>query len=146
MDAGAADFDCRAEQVREPGQVELALRIQAAKAASTMRRQDAVGTDHTLRVQIAHDQVVAPGVERVLFAAVGTVRGRTHLLDEHLVAQAQRILDVRTGARERHSQARGGCRRRVRLLFDRQGGSPSLSWHEARQQRCRVRVTPVTDG
>jgi hypothetical protein len=107
MHAGAADLDHGRPQVLQAGQVEFALRIEAADRARRVRRQHPIGAHHAQAVRISHDDMVAVRIEHIdveSLRGAGAIDAGTQFLCKHLVAQALGILDLGWCARQAHGQ------------------------------------------
>ena len=109
IDAGAPHLD-EARQLDELPEVELARRVETTRSRRALRRQDAIRADDGAGRGLAHEQVIAHGVERVLVEARGRAREHgTQLFAEHAVAKPLRRLDVARLARD-HDLERAGAR------------------------------------
>ena len=72
----------------EPGQVEFPLRAEGPTAARLSAGQQAVGADHATGGPVAHDQVLAPPVEKVVLPPLAAGRVPcAHFADEDTVAR-----------------------------------------------------------
>jgi hypothetical protein len=93
--------------VGQAHQVEFRFRVQAAQALGLVRRQHAVGAHHAQRGHVAHDQVVAVGIEHVdVQLRHGRRQARAHFLGKDLVAQALGFDYFVLVARPRHAENR----------------------------------------
>lgn len=89
VDAGAADLDEVVADRGEPGEVELALRVEASGDPGPVRRQQPVGGDDVPGGGLTDQQVVAVRVEGVAVqAGFGPFQPGAELPGEHQVAQA----------------------------------------------------------
>ena len=70
-----------------------------------MRRQYAIRADYFQRIEIAHEQVIAKGVECVDVEAGRARKARAHFVGEHAIAQALRFAQFVLG------RAHATCRR-----------------------------------
>ena len=108
MHAGAADLHGDPLEPAEPAQVELPLRVEAARRARPLGGKDAIGPDQRSALTLAHQQVVAERVEVVAIEARRAPReARAELVGEHAIAQALRLFDLAFARGERGGEARG---------------------------------------
>ena len=95
VDAGATHFEELAPEMANPGQVEFPLRAEGSQPPGVVRGQHAIGADDIAGDTVAHDHVLAPGVEVVVLPPRAVNGGpRTHFLDEDAIAEPLRGRDV----------------------------------------------------
>lgn len=88
MDAGAADLDEVVADRGEPGEIELALGIEASGDPGAVGREQPVGADDLTGVRLTDQEVVAVRVQGVYVQArLGAVEPGSHLPGEDLVTQ-----------------------------------------------------------
>jgi len=87
------------------GQIKFGLRVEPAGAAGRRRAQD-TGAADDLTESVAHDQVLAIGIETVVVQTEdAVVQFCAHLAGENSVAQALRRLKLFTRPGQRHMQS-----------------------------------------
>lgn len=103
--AGAPRFHEPVAQRREAREVELALRVEAARAPRALGREQPVGAQHLAGGVVPHEEVVAEVVEAVAVEArlAGGEAG-THLAREHPVAQLLRLDDLARRGGQAHGK------------------------------------------
>jgi len=103
--AGAPRFHEPVAQRREAREVELALRVEAARAPRALGREQPVGAQHLAGGVVPHEEVVAEVVEAVAVEArLAGGEARAHLAREHAVAQLLRFGYLRRIPRESHGK------------------------------------------
>jgi len=108
MHAGAADLRGDRPEAAEPAQVELPLRVEAARRAGPLGGKDAIGPDQRSALTLAHQEVVAERVEVVAIEARRAPREAcAELVGEHAIAQALRLFHLACARGERGGEARG---------------------------------------